>query len=79
MTKADIINRVSEELGIDRQDRWPGNREFHEMREGCTRQREKCIPARIRDLFFEEKGGKEGTEYPTAHNHMHPGSQGPSF
>ena len=28
------------------------------MREGCTRQRENCIPARIRDLFFEEKGGK---------------------
>ena len=73
MTKADIINRVSEELGIDR--RTVGL----VMREGCTRQRENCIPARIRDLFFEEKGGKEGTEYPTAHNHMHPGSQGPSF
>ena len=52
MTKADIINRVSEELGIDRRTVGLVIESFHEMREGCTRQREKCIPARIRDLFF---------------------------
>lgn len=78
MTKADIINRVSEELGIDRRTVGLVIESFMK----CVKDalgREKCIPARIRDLFFEEKGGKEGTEYPTAHNHMHPGSQGPSF
>lgn len=78
MTKADIINRVSEELGIDRRTVGLVIESFMK----CVKDalgRENCIPARIRDLFFEEKGGKEGTEYPTAHNHMHPGSQGPSF
>lgn len=53
MTKADIINRVSEELGIDRQDRWPGNREFHEMREGALGRERSVFLRGIRDLFFE--------------------------
>lgn len=79
MTKADIINRVSEELGIDRRTVGLVIESFMKcVKDALGRERSVFLRG-IRDLFFEEKGGKEGTEYPTAHNHMHPGSQDPSF
>ena len=74
MTKADIINRVSEELGIDRRTVGLVIESFMK----CVKDALGRIRVRAK-AHFEEKGGKEGTEYPTAHNHMHPGSQGPSF
>ena len=78
MTKADIINRVSEELGIDRRTVGLVIESFMK----CVKDalgRERIVFLRVRHIFFKEKGCKEGTEYPTAHNHTHPGSQGPSF
>jgi len=36
MTKVNIINRISVELGIDYKTVRSGNRGLHEMREGCT-------------------------------------------
>ena len=79
MTKADIINRVSEELGIDRRTVGLVIESFMK----CVKDalgRERIVFLRGFGTFsLKKKGGKEGTEYPTAHNHMHPGSQGPSF
>lgn len=58
MTKADIINRVSEELGIDRRTVGLVIESFMKC-EGCTRQRENCIPARIRDLSLKKRAAKK--------------------
>ena len=63
MTKADIIKRISEEQGIDQ-------KTVALVIEGFM----KCVKDALRDLFLEGKGGKEGTEYPAAHNDIYSGS-----
>ena len=72
MTKADIIKRISEEQGIDQ-------KTVALVIEGFM----KCVKdalGRGRSVFlrgfgtFKEKGSKEGTEYPAAHNYIYSGS-----
>ena len=65
MTKADIINRVSEELGIDRRTVGLVIESFMK----CVKDalgRERIVFLRGFGTFFEEKGGKEGTRIPDA-------------
>jgi hypothetical protein len=71
MTKADIIKRISEEQGIDQ-------KTVALVIEGfmkCVKDAlGKCISTWVRHIFFKEKGCKEGTEYPAAHNDIYSGS-----
>ena len=78
MTKADIINRISEEQGIDR-------KTVALVIEGFM----KCVKdalGRGRSVFLRgfgtfslKKRAAKKAQNPTAYNHMHPDSQGSPF